>query len=288
MSADSAGLGPIFTPVSKFVDAGGIQTHYLECGDPSAPPLVLLHGGGAGATALGNWSVSIPIFARRYRVLAMEMVGFGQTAKPDPATFEYSQAARTQHLIDFLTAMGLTRTPLVGNSMGGCTALGVAMLRPDLVERLVLMGSAGLNSAITPAMQPIVGYDYTIEGMRRLIDALTGPRFHASDEIVQTRHADSIQPETRKAYGAAMGWIGAQGGLFYPEADIAKVKTETLVVNGKDDIVVPLSCAYKFLELLDNSRGYMIPHTGHWVMLEAPEEFAEVVLAFLAREGGVS
>ena len=80
-----------------------------------------------------------------------------------------------------------------------------------------------------------------------------------------------------------MAWIGQQGGLFYPAEDIARVKTQTLVVNGKEDLVVPLSCAYKFLELLENSRGYLIPHVGHWVMIEAPEEFAELVKRFLDR-----
>lgn len=287
MSVDLQAAPSATTPVSRFIDAGGIRTHYLECGDPAAPPLVLLHGGGAGAGAMGNWRVAFPLFARTHRVIAMEMVGFGETAKPDPATFEYSQGARTQHLIDFLTAMGLSGVPLVGNSMGGATALGVAMARPELVGKLVLMGSAGLNAEITPALQPIVGYDFTVEGMRRLVDALTGPRFKAEDSLVLARHADSVRPETRQAYAAAMGWIGKQGGLFYPEADIARVKVETLVVNGKDDIVVPLSCAYKFLELLENSRGYMIPHVGHWVMIEAPEEFVDVVQAFLARPEAV-
>jgi 2-hydroxy-6-oxo-6-(2'-aminophenyl)hexa-2,4-dienoate hydrolase len=269
---------------SQFADARGIRTHYLECGERSAPPLVLVHGGGAGANALGNWRGAMPALARRHRVIAVEMVGFGETDKPDGG-FEYSQPARNAHLADFLEALALGPVPLVGNSMGGATALGVAMERPELVAALVLMGSAGLNVEITPALAPILRYDFTMEGMRRLIDGLTGPRFTASDDIVRARYEDSIRPDARRAYEAAMKWIARQGGLFYPEERIAAVKAETLVVNGKHDRVVPLSCAYRFLELLENSRGYIVPHCGHWVMIEAPGEFASIVLHFLARAG---
>ena len=75
---------------SRFVDAGGLRTHYLEAGNPAAPPVVLLHGGGAGADATGNWHHTIPQLARTHRVIALDMVGFGRTAKPE--SFEYSQS----------------------------------------------------------------------------------------------------------------------------------------------------------------------------------------------------
>ena len=287
----SADLGTIAPPgpagvASRFVDAAGIRTHYLESGPADAPPIVLIHGGGAGAGARGNWSATIPLFASDHRVIAVEMVGFGETDKPDGG-YVYSQANRNAHLIAFLEAMRLGPAPLVGNSMGGATALGVAMERPDLVERLVLMGSAGLNTEITPALAPILRYDFSVEGMRRLVDGLTGPRFTASDEIVRARYEDSIRPDTRRAYGAIMTWIANNGGLFYAEEKIASVTTETLVVNGKHDLVVPLSCAWRFLELLDNSTGYVVPHCGHWVMIEAPEDFAGIVRHFLGRDGGL-
>jgi 2-hydroxy-6-oxo-6-(2'-aminophenyl)hexa-2,4-dienoate hydrolase len=187
-----------------------------------------------------------------------------------------------------LRAMKLGPVSLVGNSMGGATALGVAMRWPEMIKDMVLMGSAGLNIAVTPSMMPILGYDYTVAGMRRLIDALTGPLYEASDEIAQARYEGSIDEESRNAYGKAMAWIQRQGGLAFKEADIAKVKTRTLVVNGKEDIVVPMAYAIKFLELLENSTGYFMPHIGHWVMIEASEEFAEVVMTFLARGNGAA
>jgi 2-hydroxy-6-oxo-6-(2'-aminophenyl)hexa-2,4-dienoate hydrolase len=271
---------------SNFVDVDGIRTHYLACGDEARPAVVLIHGGGAGASSRGNWSHLLPVFGANYRTLAVDMVGFGDTDKPDPGGYTYSQGNRVAHLAGFVEALGIAPAPLIGNSMGGATALGVAMHKPELVSALVLMGSAGLNTDISPALRPILNYDFTVDGMRRLVDGLTGSRYQADEAIIHSRHEDSLRPETKTAYGNIMGWIGQQGGLFYPEEDIARVKTETLVVNGKEDLVVPLSCAYKFLELLENSRGYLIPHVGHWVMLEAPDEFAEVVNRFLGRALG--
>jgi 2-hydroxy-6-oxo-6-(2'-aminophenyl)hexa-2,4-dienoate hydrolase len=78
-----------------------------------------------------------------------------------------------------------------------------------------------------------------------------------------------------------MAWIRDQGGLFYAEDDIRRVPAPTLVVNGKNDLVVPLRNAYRFLELLPNSWGYFIPHCGHWAMLEAPADFIAATSTFL-------
>ncbi|AWW74411.1 alpha/beta hydrolase [Erythrobacter sp. KY5] len=265
---------------SRYFVADGIETHYLEAGDPNAQTVILVHGGGAGANAMGNWAACIPLFTENFHVIAPEMVGFGDTEKPG-GEFEYSQGARNRHMAAFIEGMGLGPACIVGNSMGGATALGVAMERPELIDRLVLMGSAGLNAQITPSMAPILNYDFTFEGMRRLVAALTGPKYEATEEILASRYESSIRPDARAAYGKTMAWIGEQGGLFYEEDAIAAVKHQTLVVSGKDDLVVPFDRGVRFLELLENSRGYFMPHIGHWVMIEAPEEFVDVVTSFL-------
>ncbi|NNL85601.1 MAG: alpha/beta fold hydrolase [Myxococcales bacterium] len=260
---------------SRHIAVDGIKTHYLEAG--SGSPLILIHGGGAGADAHGNWSPCIPRFAERHRVLALDMVGFGDTDKPDPASFEYSQSARNRHLLGFLEALELDSAVLVGNSMGGCTALGVAMEAPQRVRALVLMGSAGLNAELSPAIRTILSYQPTLENMRTIIETLTGDGFVIDDELVRYRYELTQQPGAMAAYGATMKWIGEQGGLFYPEEAIARVKTPTLVVGGSDDQVVPKELAWRFHELLENSWLHVIPHCGHWAMIEQREEFTRLV-----------
>jgi 2-hydroxy-6-oxo-6-(2'-aminophenyl)hexa-2,4-dienoate hydrolase len=149
------------------------------------------------------------------------------------------------------------------------------------VERLVLMGSAGLTTSLHADLMPVINYDFTREGMLRLIRALTNPAFRPDPGLVDYRLKLSLEAETRAAYGATMKWIKEQGGLFYAPEYIARVACPTLVVNGKDDKVVPVANAYRFLELIADSWGYLMPRCGHWAMMERPREFARACLAFL-------
>jgi 2-hydroxy-6-oxo-6-(2'-aminophenyl)hexa-2,4-dienoate hydrolase len=267
---------------SRWADAGGIRTHYMEAG--RGEPIVLIHGGGAGADAHGNWRTVMPILAEHYHVVALDMVGFGRTDKPAGNGFVYSQDARNRHLAAFLDALKLGPATLIGNSMGGATAIGVSIARPDLVERLVLMGSAGLNTKLHADLMPVINYDFTRDGMVRLIRALVNDNFVIDDALVSYRYALATDPDTRRAYTAMMGWIREQGGLAYDADTLRRVKVPTLVVNGKMDKVVPLENAYTFLALIDRSWGYIIPDCGHWAMIEHPRDFASATLNFIRAE----
>jgi 2-hydroxy-6-oxo-6-(2'-aminophenyl)hexa-2,4-dienoate hydrolase len=262
---------------SNYVAVDGIRTHFLDEGQGN--PIVLVHGGGAGADSFGNWRDTISILAPHGRIVAVDMLGFGKTEKPN-GSFVYSQDARNRHFLGFIETLGLRSATLVGNSMGGATCIDVAVRRPELVDKLVLMGSAGLTTEIHKDLLPVVNYDFTREGMVRLIRALVNERFEVDDELVTYRHHNSLDADTRRAYGAAMGWIREQGGLFYDEALITRVNVPTLVVNGKKDKVVPLANAIRFLELIGQSWGYIIPDCGHWAMIEHPADFAHAVLHF--------
>jgi 2-hydroxy-6-oxo-6-(2'-aminophenyl)hexa-2,4-dienoate hydrolase len=264
----------------NFVDAGGIKTHYLEEG--RGPTVILIHGGGAGADAWGNWRGCVPLLAEHSHVIAVDMLGFGKTDKPDPAKFVYSQDARTRHIASFIEALKVGKVNLVGNSMGGMTSLGVAMTRPELVEKLVLMGAAGIKAPLNEALRVIMGYSPNRENMEKLIKALTNDDFKVDPELVEYRLKLTMDPATSAAYGGMQKWIGEQGGLFYPnEQDIAKVKHKTLIVGGKNDKVVPPESNWRFSQLLENSWLHLIPHCGHWAMIERPAEFSAVTGWFL-------
>jgi pimeloyl-ACP methyl ester carboxylesterase len=268
-------------PAQQLVQTGTFSTAYYRGGKGPGRPVILVHGGGAGAESVSNWHRSFPLFAAHGPTYAMDMVGFGNSDAPAPEEFAYTQDARNRQLIDFIEALDLGPARLIGNSMGGCTSLGVAMERPDLVDSLVLMGSGGRAKAgaLSPDLGPVIHYDFTVEGMRAIIGVLANPGFIPSDEQVQYRYEMSIRPELKVAYKATMGWV-RENGLYYPDDAIAAVKTRTLVVNGKEDKVVPIEQAYEFLLLLENSTGYLIPHCRHWAMIEYPELFSRVCLDF--------
>ncbi|MEI9852003.1 MAG: alpha/beta hydrolase [Sphingomonas sp.] len=265
---------------SSFVDVAGVRTHYLEAGD--GPALLLVHGGGAGADSRGNWQDCFAHFAPRFRVIAPDMIGFGKTDKPSPETYVYDQPGRNAHLAGFLDALELSGVAIVGNSMGGATAIGVALDRPELLSRIVLMGSAGLPIPERPSPQLLhnLRYDFTMEGMRRVIGGLTAPGFEPSDEMVRYRY-DLVDDPASRAALAAINAETARGTLNYAEDRLRTIAHPVLVVNGKEDGVSILPRAYRFLELLPNSWGYIVPHCGHWAMIEATEDFCGAVDRFL-------
>ena len=269
------------TMQSHKVEIGGVQTHYLEAG--KGEPLVLIHGGGAGADAKGNWEACIPAYAEHFRVLAPDMIGFGHSARPDAKTYSYGQTNRNRHMIEFIEKVAGGPAHVIGNSMGGATSLGVAINRPDLVRKLVLMGAAGLDIANPdPSRRAALGgYDYTVEGMRRLVGVLTGPGYEVSDELIHYRHGLTMQAGAREASSAIAEHM-RDDPMTYPREKIAAVQTPTLVVGGKLDQIAVLARTYGYLELMPNSWGFILPHTGHWVMMEAPREFVAITSAFLS------
>jgi len=269
-------------PEGKYLDAGGIKTHYIEQG--TGVPTILIHGGGAGADGWGNWRGSLPIFGEKVRAIAIDLVGFGGSDKPDPANFVYSQDARDQQLADFIEALDAGPVNLVGNSTGGLTSIGAALLKPELVNKVVLMGSAGIETGVNEPLKALTEYNFEPDGMRRIISSLANPNFKIDDDLITYRHQLSIDPGVRSGYSAFMSWIESQKGLHRPEEFIAKLKHKTLVVHGKQDMVVPLSSGLRLLELIEDSAGYIMQDCGHWAMMEYPELFARVTLDFLLND----
>ena len=263
---------------SQFVDAGGIRTHYIQSGE--GEPLVLVHGGGPGADSYGNWYSCLPEFAKNFNTTAVDMLGFGKTDKPDPEGFAYTQDARTEHMINFLDTLGNRPVNIIGNSMGGLTSLCVAQKRPDLIKRLVLMGAAGINMQKPVALAPLLNYNGTLDAMREVVATLTYGNFKVGDDLLNYRVKLSTQPETLKAQAATMKWIGERGGLYVDEEIIRGVRHTTLLVGGKNDPIVTTEQMFRFLELIDDARLYMLPHCGHWAMMEYPREFVKITTDF--------
>lgn len=270
------------TPQENYTDADHIRTHYWESG--TGAPLVLIHGGGAGADAWGNWAELMPTFSTRFRTIAYDMVGFGQSLANDDG-FEYSQDARVAHLAGLLDAIGLEQVSLVGNSMGGATALGLAMAQPGRVKNLVLMGSAGLNRAFSPQLQTILTYrEPSLDHMARIVAALTHGTFVPPEGLVEYRYNLTCDQAVMDAYRRTMAWVQANGGVHYDEDDISKVTVSTLVVSGREDAVIPLLESVRLHQLIDQSRLYAIPNCGHWAMIEHPKEFVRIASDFLVTE----
>ncbi len=265
--------------------AAGIRTNYLEAG--AGHPVVLVHGSGPGVTAYANWRLTIPRLVADggpggLRVLAPDMVGFGLTERPPGVG--YGLQTWVDQLVGFLDALGLERASIVGNSFGGALALRVAARHPDRVQRLVLMGSAGVPFPLTAGLDAVWGYQPSVANMRRLLDIFAHDRTLVSDELAEVRYRASIEPEVQESFAAMFPaprqrWVEA---LATPAEEIAALVHPTLVVHGREDEVIPLQTSLRLLQLIPDCRLHVFGRCGHWTQIEHADAFARLVAGFLA------
>src|SRR5512132_3789069 len=140
--------------VGATADAAGVKTNYLEAGQ--GPEVVLIHGSGPGVTAYANWRLVIPALAESFHVVAPDMVGFGYTERPGDVS--YSVQTWADQTVGLMDSLGIQKAHLVGNSFGGSIALRIATQHPDRVDRMVLMGSMGVDFPITEGLDRVWGY----------------------------------------------------------------------------------------------------------------------------------
>jgi pimeloyl-ACP methyl ester carboxylesterase len=264
------------------IDAGGILTHYHDAGD--GDPVILLHGSGPGVSAWANWQHNIPALAQRYRVIAPDIVGFGYTERP--ADVHYSLKTWERHAWSFLDALGIEKASLVGNSLGGRIGLAMAGRHPERLDRMVLMGAPGVGMTLTPGLRALREYQPSEENMRRmLLDCFAVDPAIITAELVKERYQASVAPGAFEAYRDMFFSDRHAGGeLGITEDEVRKVTTRTLVLHGREDMVVPVEVAWNMVRLLPDADLSVFARCGHWTQIERSADFNTLVAGFL---GGV-
>lgn len=272
--------------------AGDLALAYHEAGEERADrlPLVMLHGGGPGASSWSNFGPALPGFAEGFRTLLVDQPGFGASDKPAVVGNYYRFAADA--VVALLDALGIERVHLLGNSLGGGTAMRLALSHPDRVGRLVLMGPGGLSLNLfhadpTEGVQRLMafGADPTRENLRAFISCMVVDQSLVTDELVEARYADATAPGAQEAM-RSMGmsfWNPetAEDGMLWREAH--RLRKHTLLTWGREDRVNPLDGAMVALKLIPKAQLHVFPNCGHWAQIEAAEEFRQVATTFLAR-----
>lgn len=256
------------------------------------PPLVLLHGGGPGASGVANWRRNIDSLAASYTVVIPDLPGYGGSTKwidhDDPFG---DLAAAVGGLLDEL---GHERAHLIGNSYGGAAALRLALDRPDRVDRMVLNGPGGIGTTRalpTQGLNALLGY-YGGDGPSRdkmadfIRTYLVADPSAVTDDVIDGRYQDSLDPEVmadpplRRPSGRSAARTLWRMDLTRDHR-LGRCTVPTLVIWGTADKINRPSGARMLARTMPRCDAYLAAGVGHWVQWEAPELFDRLALDFL-------
>jgi len=264
-------------------ELGWTKIAYNDAGTLN-PPVILLHGAGAGASSWSNFVLNFGYFAEHYRTIAMDQPGYG---KSDPwvADSEPRNTANARAVRDLMDKLGIEKASLIGNSMGGATALAFAVDYPDRLAKVVLMGSGGGGPTLF-AQQPSEGgkalqacyFEQSFETFRKFFDIMLYNGKAVSDDVLRAR-VNSISEAHLEAWRQSRG--GPVRNLF---SELPKVTAPTLIIQGRNDRVVAPESALQLLSVLPNSQLHMFNRCGHWVQYEHADEFNAMVIDFLKND----
>lgn len=274
------------------VTVKGEPIFYAEAGQ--GPPVVMLHGGGPGASGVSNYSRNIAALAQNFRVIVPDMPGYGRsTKKPDHTdTYRYI-ADMIRGLLDHL---GIDTAHLIGNSLGGAASLRLALDTPHRVGKLVLMGPAGIGTTRglpTAGTLSLLNY-YTGSGPSRdkiatfIRTYLVYEGSSVSDELIDLRYQASIDPEVlanpilKRPNKPQTIWRSD----LTRDSGLKDLQTPTLVLWGKNDKVNKPAGGPALLTTMPNAELVITSQTGHWMQWERAELFNQLVTDFLRPSAG--
>ncbi|WP_433712259.1 4,5:9,10-diseco-3-hydroxy-5,9,17-trioxoandrosta-1(10),2-diene-4-oate hydrolase [Nocardia sp. CA-084685] len=263
--------------------------HYHEAGVGNGPTIVMLHGGGPGASSWSNFARNIPVLAREFHVLAVDQPGFGLSDKPTehPQYFVHSASA----LRDLLDALEITgRVHLLGNSLGGGTAVRFALDYPDRAGKLVLMGPGGLSVNLfapdpTEGVKNLAKFNYepTRENLEAFLRIMVFDQSLITDELIEERFASASTPEAlaaTRAMGKSFAGADFEQGMIWRDA--YKLRQPVLLIWGREDRVNPLDGALVATKMIPRVQLHVFGGCGHWAQLEKFDEFNRLATDFLA------
>lgn len=260
-----------------------MNIHFNDAG--SGEVVIMLHGGGPGAGGWSNYSRNIgPFVDAGYRVILLDSPGFN---KSDPMVVEVPRgivnAAAVKGVMDVLD---IDKAHLVGNSMGGGTALTFALEYPDRLGKLVLMGPGGGGQSLMMPM-PLEGIKHlqnlfknpSIDALRKMIDVFVYDPSQVTEELIQGRFAAMMSND-----GIHLkNWVASmkKAALADLSPRFPEIKAKTLCTWGRDDRFLPLDNGLRIVFGIPDARLHIFGKCGHWAQWEHADEFNRLVIDFL-------
>ncbi|APT81854.1 alpha/beta fold hydrolase [Corynebacterium ammoniagenes] len=258
--------------------AEGELTHYHELGEGT--PILFLHGSGTGVTAAANWWLNLPQLSEYGRCIAIDSIGYGQSIAADDVQYGIKEWVR--HAVRVLDALGIEKTWIVGNSLGGWLAFQFALDYPERLLGIVSMGTGGAQ--LTKALKGHSNPNLSEEGIRETLELFVVNKELVTDELVKLRYQSALNDtasDRLKEVVAARDRDRNEVPLDFER--LAKLDIPVLLIHGMQDHVIPVSRTWDILNTVPHADAHIFSQCGHWSQVERAEEFNEVVGSYISR-----
>jgi 2-hydroxy-6-oxonona-2,4-dienedioate hydrolase len=264
-----------------------LRVHYNDFGEGEA--IIMLHGAGAGASGWSNFNRNVASFVEAgYRVLLVDAPGWN---KSDPVviTSGYRSDLNAAAIKGLMDVLKIDKAHLVGNSMGGITALTFALQYPDRLGKMIIMGGGGLGQSLFVPM-PMEGIKLlaqvyrspSLESLKKMLDVFVYDNTKLTPELLDGRFKNMMDHKIHlDNFVASQAQHPAQFPDLSPQ--LKRITAPTLVTWGRDDRFVPLDSGLKLVWGLQDAELHVFSKCGHWAQWEHADKFNRLVLEFLGR-----
>jgi 2-hydroxy-6-oxonona-2,4-dienedioate hydrolase len=263
-------------PASKQVEVFGQKIHFLEAG--AGPNVILLHGLGGDSS---NWAPTTPALASKYHVWVPDQIGFGASDKP---LIPYRVGTLVDFLEGFCKKAGIDKATVVGNSLGGWTAMAFTIAHPERVEKLVLVDSAGYsfekNGGPKPTRQMLSGLNpSTIEGTKAVMGIIFANKSFATQANAEAFFAQHMKKNDGYTIDQFIDSI--LRGEDVLDGKLGAIKAPTLVLWGRADLLTPLAAGQMFAKDIPGAQIAILDNCGHVPQIECSGPFNATLMRFL-------
>jgi len=272
----------------KFLDLHGDQLAYRDNGDGEV--LLLIHG---MAGSSDTWRSVIPQLSKNFRVIAPDLLGHGESAKPRS---DYSLGAFAVLLRDFLDELGVSQATVVGHSLGGGVAMQFVYQHPDYVQRLVLISSGGLGPDVGLVLRllsapgaelvlPIIAPKPVLTAGNKLRSWLRAAGIQSPRGAeLWSAYSSLSDAETRQSFLKTLRSVVDYRGQAVSALNRLRLREglPIMAIWGDQDNIIPVDHAYAAHEARSDSRLEILPNVGHFPQVEVPNEVVELIEDFIA------
>jgi 2-hydroxymuconate-semialdehyde hydrolase len=272
---------PFFGLEDRWLEtAPGELTHYHEVGEGT--PILFLHGSGTGVTAAANWWLNLPELGKVGRCIAIDSIGYGQSVPA--AETQYGIKEWVRHAVRVLDALGIDKTWIVGNSLGGWLAFQFAIDYPERLLGIVSMGTGGAK--LTAALKGHSNPTLTEEGIRKTLELFVVDKSLVTDDLVKLRYQSALNDTATDRLADVVAARDRDRIELPLDFDVlSQLDVPVLLIHGVQDAVIPVSRTWELLNVVPHADAYIFSQCGHWSQVERANDFNAIIAQYLMSHG---